>query len=99
MYSYRRKTRVTLIPLIQVLSLVLVFALPVVWASQVFTSSPAHFDKVTVSRGDTVWNLVASRAPAGSAINELAYNVMSLNHIKASDHLRPGQVLLLPRSN
>jgi hypothetical protein len=93
----RRPTRVTLIPFIQVLSLVLVFALPVVWASQVYTSSPAHYDKVVVSHGDTVWGLVAKHAAEGSDVNELAYNVMSLNHIKAGQPLRPGQVLLVPR--
>jgi len=66
MQPQRRKTRVTLIPFIQVLSLVLVFALPVVWAGQVYTSSPAHYDKVVVGHGDTVWSLVAKRAAEGS---------------------------------
>jgi hypothetical protein len=98
MHSYRRKTRVSLIPFIQLLSLVLVFALPVVWASQVYTSSPAHFDKVVVGRGDTVWSLVAKRAADGSDVNELAYNVMSVNHLKPGERLHPGQVLLLPRN-
>jgi hypothetical protein len=98
MHSHRRKTRVTLIPFIQLLSLVLVFALPVVWASQVYTSSPAHYDKVVVGHGDTVWSLVAKRAPEGSDVNELAYNVITLNHLKADQRLRPGQVLLLPRN-
>jgi len=98
MVSHRRQTRVSLIPLIQVLSLVLVFALPVVWASQVYTSSPTHYDRVTVNRGDTVWSLVAKRATAGSDVNELAYDVMSLNHIQPSERLHPGQVLLLPRN-
>ncbi|HME80703.1 MAG TPA: LysM peptidoglycan-binding domain-containing protein [Candidatus Eremiobacteraceae bacterium] len=98
MHTYRRKTRVTLVPFIQLLSLVLVFALPVVWASQVYTSSPAHYDKVVVGHGDTVWSLVAKRASSGSDVNELAYNVMSLNHLKAGDRIRPGQVLLLPRN-
>jgi hypothetical protein len=98
MHSYRRKTRVTLIPFIQLLSLVLVFALPVVWASQVYTSSPVHVYKVVVGRGDTVWSLVAKRASDGSDVNELAYNVMTLNHLKAGERLHPGQVLLLPRN-
>jgi LysM domain-containing protein len=98
MHTYRRKTRVTLIPYIQLLSLVLVFALPVVWASQVYTSSPAHYDKVVVGQGDTVWSLVAQRASQGSDVNELAFNVMSLNHLKAGQRLHPGQVLLLPRN-
>lgn len=98
MQPQRRKTRVTLIPFIQVLSLVLVFALPVVWAGQVYTSSPAHYDKVVVGHGDTVWSLVAKRAAEGSDVNELAYNVMSLNHLKAGQRLQPGQVLLLPRN-
>jgi len=98
MHTYRRKTRVTLVPFIQLLSLVLVFALPVVWASQVYTSSPAHYDKVVVGRGDTVWSLVAKRASTGSDVNELAFNVMSLNHLKSGDRIHPGQVLLLPRN-
>ncbi|MBV8172463.1 MAG: LysM peptidoglycan-binding domain-containing protein [Candidatus Eremiobacteraeota bacterium] len=97
MRSYHRKTRVTLIPFIQLVSLVLVFALPVVWASQVYTSSPARYDKVVVGQGDTVWGLVAQRSAQGSDINELAYNVMNLNHLKPGAHLHPGQVLLLPR--
>ena len=98
MYSYRRKTRVSLIAFIQLLSLVLVFALPVVWVSQVYTSSPTRYDKVVVGRGDTVWSLVAKRAVDGSDVNELAYNVMSINHLKAGERLHPGQVLLLPRN-
>jgi hypothetical protein len=97
MRSYHRKTRVTLIPFIQLVSLVLVFALPVVWASQVYTSSPARYDKVVVGHGDTVWGLVAKRSAQGSDINELAYNVMTLNHLKPGAQLHPGQVLLLPR--
>jgi len=97
MRSHHRKTRVTLIPFIQLVSLVLVFALPVVWASQIYTSSPAHYDKVVVGHGDTVWGLVAKRSAQGSDINELAYNVMSINHLKPGAQLHPGQVLLLPR--
>src|SRR6516225_5658843 len=97
MYLYRRRSRVTLIPLIQLLSLVLVFALPVVWASQVFTSSPARYDKVVVARGDTVWSLAAQRSQPGADINEAAYNVISVNHLKADANLQPGQVLLIPR--
>ena len=97
MYSYRRRSRVTLIPLIQLLSLVLVFAMPVVWASQVFTSSPARFDRVVVTRGDTVWSLVARRSQPGADVNEAAYNVMTANHLKADASLQPGQVLLIPR--
>ena len=97
MYSYRRRSRVTLIPLIQLLSLVLVFALPVVWASQVFTSSPARFDKVTVARGDTVWSLVARRSQPGADVNEAAYNVMTVNHLSADTTLQPGQTILIPR--
>jgi hypothetical protein len=97
MRSNHRKTRVTLIPFIQLVSLVLVFALPVVWASQIYTSSPAHYDKVVVGHGDTVWGLVAKRSAQGTDINELAYNVMSINHLKPGEQLHPGQVLLLPR--
>jgi len=98
MLSHRRTTRVSLIPFIQMLSLALVFALPAVWASQVYTSSPARYDKVIVHQGDTVWSLVAARAAAGSDVNELTYDVMSLNRLQPQQRLRAGQVLLLPRN-
>jgi len=96
--SHGRPTRVSLIPFIQALSLVLVFALPVVWASQVYTSSPVRYDRVIVHQGDTVWGLVAARAAAGSDINELTYDVMSLNRLVPQQRLHAGQVLLLPRN-
>lgn len=97
MYSHRRKSRATLIPLIQMLSLVLMFALPVVWASHVYTSSPAHFSRVVVRPGDTVWTLVARRVGSGVDVNEAAYQVLEANHLKAGTQLRPGQVLLVPQ--
>lgn len=97
MFPYRRKSRVSLIPFIQLLSLVLVFALPVIWGARIYTSSPRHFDRVVVRQGDTVWSLVARRASAGSDLSEAAYEVAAANHLSAGKQLRPGQVLLIPR--
>jgi hypothetical protein len=97
MFSYRRKPRVSLIPFIQLLSLVLVFALPAIWGARIYTSSPAHYDKVVVRQGDTVWSIVAHRAKAGTDVSEAAYEVASVNHLAASKQLHPGQVLLIPR--
>jgi hypothetical protein len=97
MYSYRRKSRASLIPLIQVLSLVLVFALPVIWGARIYTSSPTRFDRVVVHQGDTVWSLVSQRAAAGSDVAEAAYDVAAVNHLAAGSQLHPGQVLLIPR--
>jgi Tfp pilus assembly protein FimV len=97
MYSYRRRSRASLIPLIQLLSLVLVFALPAVWASRVYTSSPTHFSRVTVRPGDTVWTIASRRVGAGADVNEAAYQVLAANHLSGGTQLRPGQVLLVPR--
>ena len=97
MSFYRRKSRTTLIPLIQILSLVLMFALPVMWASRVYTSSPTRYSQVVVRPGDTVWSLVARRAGSGVDVNEAAYEVLEANHLQAGTRLRPGQVLLVPR--
>jgi len=97
MFSHRRKTRASLIPLIQVLSLVLVFALPAMWASRVYTSSPTRYTRVVVRPGDTVWNLVVRRVGPEADAGEVAYEVLTANHLDAGAHLRPGQVLLIPR--
>ena len=90
-------SRATLIPLIQFLSLVLVFALPVVWGARVYTSTPANYARVTVASGDTVWGLVARRAAPGSDIAESAYRVAQINHLSPKSRLHAGQVLLIPR--
>ena len=97
MFRYRRTQRVSLIPFIQVLSLVLVFALPTIWGARIYASSPAHYDKVVVQPGDTVWSLVARRAKAGSDVAEAAYEVSSINHLAAGKQLHPGEILLIPR--
>jgi len=97
MFHYHRKPRASLIPLIQVLSLVLVFALPAIWEARVYTSSPAHYDKVVVREGDTVWSLVAHRAKPGADVSQAAYDVASINHLAAARELHPGQILLIPR--
>lgn len=97
MYPYRRRTRASLIPLIQVLSLVLVFALPVVWGARIYTSSPTRYDRVVVRQGDTVWSLVSSHVAAGADVSEAAYEVSAVNHLPAGSQLHPGQVLLIPR--
>jgi hypothetical protein len=97
MLPYRRQPRATLIPLIQLVSLVLVFALPAIWGARIYTSSPVHYDRVVVRPGDTVWSLVASRVPTGADVAEAAYNVAVANHLQAGAPLHPGQTLLLPR--
>lgn len=97
MYSRHRRPGGSLIPLIQVLSLVLVFALPVVWGSKVFTSTPPRYDRVVVHSGDTVWSLVTSRAGRGDDLGEAVYQVSQINHLKADSRLEPGSVLLLPK--
>ncbi len=97
MYSRHRRPGGTLIPLIQVLSLVLVFALPVVWGSKVFTSTPARYDRVVVHPGDTVWSLVSRRTSSADDLGEAVYQVSQINHLKPDSRLEPGSVLLLPR--
>ena len=97
MFPYRRRTRASLVPFIQVLSLVLVFALPVIWGARIYTSSPTRYERVVVHQGDTVWSLVATRAAAGSDVAEAAYDVAAVNHLAAGSQLHPGQVLLIPR--
>jgi len=97
MFPYRRKSRVSLIPFIQLLSLVLVFAMPAIWGARIYTSSPAQYDKVVVRPGDTVWGLVSRHAAAGSDVSEAVYEVSAINHLKAGKDVRPGQVLLIPR--
>jgi hypothetical protein len=92
-----RTSRTTLIPFIQVLSLVLVFALPVVWGARVYTSTPSRYDRVEVHTGDTVWSIVAKRAVPGSDVAEAAYTVAQVNHLAAQSRLQPGQILLVPR--
>ncbi len=97
MYSRHRGPGGSLIPLIQVLSLVLVFALPVVWGSKVFTSTPPRYDRVVVHQGDTVWSLVSRRSNSADDLGEAVYRVSQINHLKADSRLEPGSVLLLPR--
>ncbi len=96
MFPYRRRSRVSLIPFIQLLSLVLVFALPAIWGARIYTSSPAHYDKVVVQPGDTVWGIVARRTAAGADVSEAVYQVSAINHLGGGKQVRPGQVLLIP---
>lgn len=96
MYSHHRRQGGTLVPLIQILSLVLVFALPAVWGSKVFTSTPARYDRVVVHPGDTIWSLVSHRATRSDDLGEAAYRVSQINHLKPGTHLEPGSVLLFP---
>jgi len=96
MYSSHRRQGGTLVPLIQVLSLVLVFALPAVWGSKVFTSTPMRYDCVVVHSGDTVWSMVSRRSTSGDDLGEAVYRVTQINHLKADTRLEPGSVLLFP---
>lgn len=97
MFPYRRTSRASLVPVIQVLSLVLVFALPVVWGARIYTSTPAHYERITVKSGDTLWSIVARRTAAGDDLGERVYGVAAANHIGANQSLKPGQVILVPR--
>jgi len=97
MFSTRRGWSGSLVPVIQVLSLVLVFTLPALWGSKVFTSSPARYDRVVVHDGDTLWNLVSRHATAGEDVGEAVYQASLVNHLKADERLAPGRVLLLPQ--
>jgi hypothetical protein len=96
MYSHHRRQGGTLVPLIQVLSLVLVFALPAVWGSKVFTSTPMRYDRVVVHSGDTVWSLVSHRSTRSDDLGEAVYRVSQINHIQAGARLQPGSILLFP---
>jgi predicted Zn-dependent protease len=86
----------SLIPLIQVLSLVVLFSLPALWGSKVFTSTPVRYDRVVVQPGDTVWSLVARRSASADDLGEAVYQVSQLNHLQPGSKLQPGSVLLLP---
>ena len=97
LFSYRRKQRASLIPAIQAVSLVLVFAAPLLWGSLVYTSSPARYDRVVVHKGDTLWALVAKRATPGADVAEAAYSAAAINHLNAGERLLPGRVLLIPK--
>lgn len=97
MYRGHRGPGASLIPLIQLLSLVLLFSLPALWGSKVFTSTPARYDRVVVQPGDTVWGLVSRRARATDDLGEAVYQVSQVNHLQPAAKLRPGSVLLLPK--
>ncbi len=98
MFRGHRGPGASLIPLIQVLSLVLLFSLPALWGSKVFTATPVHYDRVVVHPGDTVWTLVARRSQTTDDLGEAVYQVSQLNHLRADAKLVPGRVLLLPKA-
>src|SRR5579863_750788 len=87
MYRGHSGPGASLIPLIQVLSLVLLFSLPALWGSKVFTSTPVHYDRVVVHQGDTVWSLVARRSAASDDLGEAVYQVSQLNHLQPDARL------------
>lgn len=97
MYRVQRGAGSSLIPFIQVLSLALLFALPTLWGSKVFTSSPARYDRVVVHHGDTLWSLVARRVTSSQDVGEAVYEAAVVNHLKSDERLAPGRVLLLPQ--
>ena len=97
MYRAHRGPGGSLIPFIQLLSLVLVFTLPALWGSKIFTSSPARYDRVMVHSGDTLWSLVSRRISTSDDVGEAVYQAAVVNHLKADERLSPGRVLLLPQ--
>ncbi|MBC5807983.1 MAG: hypothetical protein DLM53_04380 [Candidatus Eremiobacter antarcticus] len=95
-YRSANRPAASLLPLIQALSLALLFALPTVWSAKVFTASPARYDHVLVHRGDSLWSLVSKHASRADDVAEAVYQAAAINHMHATDRLQPGSVVLLP---
>jgi len=96
-FPYRRRARASLIPLIQCLSLVLVFGAPMFLSARVYTASPPRYDRITVRSGDTLWTLAAGRTSPGADVGEAVYELAALNGIRPGAQLRPGKILRVPQ--
>ncbi|MBC5823594.1 MAG: LysM peptidoglycan-binding domain-containing protein [Candidatus Eremiobacteraeota bacterium] len=97
LFPYRPRSRASLVPLIKALSLVLVFAAPLLAGGRIYTATPTRYDRVVVHQGDTLWDLVSRRSAAGSDVGEDMYRVAAINHLRAGAVLAPGTVLFVPR--
>jgi len=95
-FPYRRRGRASLIPLVQCLSLVLVFGAPMFLSARAYTASPQRYDRITVHSGDTLWALAAGRTSPGADVGETVYELAALNGIRPGTQLRPGKILRLP---
>ncbi len=81
-YRSANRPAASLLPLIQALSLALLFALPTVWSAKVFTASPARYDHVLVHRGDSLWSLVSKHASRADDVAEAVYQAAAINHMQ-----------------
>ena len=80
-----------------VLSLVLAVNGGVASASNAAASGAAAFEYVTVSAGESLWDIAESVAPAADPRDVIA-DIVSLNQL-ASEDIEPGQRLALPLSH
>ncbi len=51
---------------------------------------------VTVTPGDTLWDIAAAAASDKEDIREVIYHIQSKNNMKLHESVQPGQVLFVP---
>ena len=56
---------------------------------------PLVLYKVTVARGESVWDACARVASDNDHMQELVYNTLKENHIKDPGNVQPGQELII----
>ncbi|MFT2817702.1 LysM peptidoglycan-binding domain-containing protein [Leifsonia sp. A12D58] len=83
-------------PLI-VMALVLAVNGGVASASNAAASGAAAFDYVTISAGESLWDVAETFAPSSDPRDVIA-DIVSLNQLASAD-VEPGQRLALPLSN
>lgn len=94
----RKRKKVTLMPVIALMALGLMVALPTLSSTVLHAASATHYAAVTVRSGDTLWSIASAHTASTGNIQETIDHISDANHL-ASAPLQPGQRLLVPTTH
>jgi nucleoid-associated protein YgaU len=89
-----RRKRFTLMPLITLMALSLMVALPTLSNMRLYAASAPRYTVVTVTPGDTLWSIAVAHA-GDNDVQETVDRITEANHLQATT-LQPGQHLRIP---
>ena len=95
MRHYRIVNRTRFITFLTIIILVVSFSIGALF-SRVQAGKNMHYIEVSVSQGDTLWNIAKEYGCGDKDIRRVIYDICRSNDISA-DELRPGQIILVPQ--
>lgn len=90
----RTRKRVTLMPLIALVSLSLTVTLPMLSNGHLHAATATRYASVTVQPGDTLWSIASAHTNGGN-VQETIDLISTVNHLAGST-LQPGEHLRIP---